>query len=108
MKKHRAEISALQARMVDLQRYCSSLEVLPNNTSTYSYTSNSKYVDSAKGVYAEQLNYYKEKNKELEERIDEHIKINKELKEKLEGALRSGGDVNAIEFYRLQVSQMEK
>lgn len=59
-------------------------------------------------MYAEQLNYYKEKNKELEERIDEHIKINKELKEKLEAALRSGGDANALEFYRMQLSQMER
>jgi hypothetical protein len=25
LRKHRGEISALQARMVDLQRYCSSL-----------------------------------------------------------------------------------
>jgi hypothetical protein len=80
LKKHRGEISGLQARLIDLQRYCSTLEFMPNNTSTYSYTSNTKYLDSAKTVYAEQLNYYKEKNKELEERIDEHIKINKDLK----------------------------
>lgn len=62
LRKHRGEISSLQARLVDLQRYCASIEPLPgnsNNNSVYSYTSNTKYLDSAKGIYAEQLNYYK-------------------------------------------------
>lgn len=70
--------------MVDLQRYCSSLENFQSN-SVYNVTSQTKTVvnDNIKGVYSEQLTYYREKNKELEDRIDSHIKLNRELKEKL-------------------------
>jgi hypothetical protein len=63
--------------MIELQRYCSSLENVQAN-SAYGIATNARSAnDSAKGVYSEQLNYYKEKNNELQDRIDSHIKLNK-------------------------------
>jgi hypothetical protein len=78
-------ISALQARMTELQRYCSCLEGSQNN-GRYSVSSNKAITcnDQIKGVQSEQLAYFREKNKELEERVDSNIRLNKELKEKLE------------------------
>lgn len=34
-------------------------------------------------VYNEQLQFYREKNQELEERVDNHIRVNKELKDSI-------------------------
>jgi hypothetical protein len=33
--------------------------------------------------YSEELHFYKDKNKELEGRVDNHIRVNKDLKERL-------------------------
>jgi hypothetical protein len=62
LKKHRMQISALQTRMIELQRYCLSLENSQNNVQS----NNNTKAESVKGVYSEQLGYYREKNKELE------------------------------------------
>jgi hypothetical protein len=70
--------------------------------------SNPVMVECARGVYTEQLAYYKEKNTELKDRIDSHIRLNKELKEKLEGLSRGGEDYNTLEFYRVQAANYEK
>jgi hypothetical protein len=57
LRKHRSEIAALQSRMVEVQRYCSSLEG-GHGGSVYGH---SKLVlhENTKGVYSEQLAYYK-------------------------------------------------
>lgn len=106
IKRHNKEIRALQARMVDLQRYCSHLEHYQGTSSTV--INNNTIIDNNKMIVNEQVIYYKEKNKELEERIDSHIKLNKELKEKLESLLKSCGDQNALDFYKQQLEQLQK
>lgn len=81
---HHREIEALQARIVDLQRYCSSLE-FKEGIATFDYSSSVRQsVESeSKNMFAEQVEYYKGKNKELENRVDVLLGLNKELKDKL-------------------------
>ena len=107
IKRHNKEIRALQARMVDLQRYCSALESHQTNSS--SATFNIQNVsEKIKVVVNEQITYYREKNKELEERVDSHIKLNKELKERLESLLKNSNNVNALEYYKQQNDQLQR
>jgi predicted RNase H-like nuclease (RuvC/YqgF family) len=60
-----------------------------------------------KSAVSEQLNFYKEKNRELEERVDTHIKVNKELKDKLENIIKGGSDNNTSVYYKDQAIQLE-
>ena len=105
-KRHNKEIKALQARMVDLQRYCSMLESFQGGSTTV--VNNTSVIENSKVIVNEQIVYYKEKNKELEERIDSHIKLNKELKERLESVLKNAGDQNTLEYYKQQFDQLAK
>ena len=61
IKRHRKEIVALQARMVDLQRYCSSLENMGSNGSVV--INRQSINEQFKVISTDQVTYYREKNK---------------------------------------------
>lgn len=44
----------------------------------------SKWYSNIEGVYREQVKFCKEKNRELEERVENLLRVNRELKESLE------------------------
>ena len=43
------------------------------------------------------------KNKELEERIDELLKVNRQLKENISSLSGQGSNVSSIQFYKEQI-----
>jgi len=53
-------------------------------------------------VFNEQLQFYREKNQELEERVNDHIRVNKELKDSIEVLMR-GHDEHFIQYYKDQI-----
>ena len=56
---------------------------------------------------AEVLVYYKNKNKQLDERIDELLKVNKDLKEKIAVLSAHSHNHSSIDFYKEQISRLE-
>lgn len=99
VKRYNREIQSLQARIVDLQKYCAELEY-SQNLNNYNYNANytefniSNIKSEEKNIYADQMGYYKLKNKELEDRVDSLLALNKELKDKLEQYMRPDGKHN--------------
>lgn len=83
-KQYSRDVEILQARLVDLQRYCAMLEAEGQEEwgNTYLYSKTTRKIEE-KGMAVEQLDYYKGKNKELEERVDVLLHLNKDLKERL-------------------------
>lgn len=58
-----------------------------------------------KDIGHEQNLYYREKNKELEGRVDVLLELNKELKDKLAIYMKPQGESN-IDFYKKQVEKL--
>jgi cyclopropane fatty-acyl-phospholipid synthase-like methyltransferase len=56
-------------------------------------------------VYNEQIVFYKEKNQELEDRVDNHIKVNKDLRESIERLLKGQNDEYSIAYYKDQLTK---
>ena len=70
IEKHNEEITQLKVKILELQ---SSTGVHISETTTNKFP-------SAHSVYHEQILFYKEKNQELEDMVDNHIKVNKDLR----------------------------
>lgn len=92
---------------MDLQKYCAELEY-SQNLNNYNYNAN--YTEFSikseeKNIYADQIGYYKLKNKELEDRVDSLLALNKELKDKLEQYMRPDGKHN-LEYYKQENLQL--
>lgn len=56
----------------------------------------------------EQVSFYKQRNKQLQNRIDEHIKINQELKEKVETLIQKNTGSVEVEFYKGQMDKLKQ
>lgn len=57
--------------------------------------------------FSEEINFYKEKNKELEERVNSHIATNKNLKERLEYLLEENGKYEELDKLKLRLIELE-
>ncbi len=58
---------------------------------------------STLSVYNEQILFYKEKNQELEEMVENHIKVNKELKDYVEKLMKGHSEEYSILYYKDQL-----
>jgi phosphoglycerate-specific signal transduction histidine kinase len=48
------------------------------------------------GIYNEQIQFYRQKNQELEERVDDHIRVNKDLKDHIASLIRNHADPHSL------------
>lgn len=60
--------------------------------------------------HAEELAFYKDKNKELEERVNNHIAVNKNLRDRLEYLLDEGKfeDSDKLKLRLIELENKEK
>lgn len=56
--------------------------------------------------FGEEINFYKEKNKELEERVNSHISVNKNLRERLEYLLQENGKYEELDRLKLRLIEL--
>lgn len=89
----RKELTGINYSSVSINR----LETHQNNMNMYQQNAVSDRRDDDQ---AEALLYYKNKNKELQDRIDGLLGVNKELKEKIEILSASSNNKSSIEFYK--------
>jgi hypothetical protein len=79
-------------------------EELERSTSTYKKHITPEYIDL---VFQEELTFYRSKNKELEERVANLLKVNKELKATLEDSLLNKNS-SMKTFYENEIKRLEK
>ena len=78
---------------------------LQSQAQTQTYTHGETFhFPSAQSVYSDQIIFYKEKNQELEERVDSHIKVNRDLRESIERLLKGHNDEYSIVYYKEQLT----
>lgn len=87
IERHNEEVSQLKVR---IQQMSSQQHI--SNIDNYSITVKKAGPINPDNIYSDQLQFYRDKNKELEERIDSHITVNKELKDALESLMKGDND----------------
>lgn len=91
IEKHNEEVSQLKVRILELEGHSSA--VLPKKYSNINQ------------IFNEQLDFYREKNLELEQRVESHIKVNRELKESIEVLLKAHAADSSLPYYREQLDK---
>jgi len=113
LERHDDEVHLLQNTILELQRQCSIIEARsrdfpmiskPTSSKTEVRTTVKLSAEQEK-LYRDQLNFFKDKNKELESRVDELLKINNDLKNRLDEMIRGSGH-SSIACYKEEISLM--
>ena len=70
----------MKAKYSELERYCKNIEVELLSSNAKSSSEQQIVVRSSKLISENQMGFLKEKNKELEERVNKLLKMNTQLK----------------------------
>ena len=84
-----------------------SLEKLKINKMQQEALERSKHMVRNGDGPSEELSFYREKNKELEERVNSHIEVNKNLRERLEYLLEESNKYEELEKLKHRITELE-